>query len=297
MTTGDGIRLRVAVWPDGPAGTVVVFPGRTEVIEKYGRVAGELRSRGYSVVVIDWRGQGLSTRNPRQGMVGHVEDFRDYQRDVAAVLAEPRISGLAGPRYLLAHSMGGCIGLRTLQGPATFRAAIFSAPMWHLQMRAATREFTSRMMQLGQFMGLGARVTPGTSATPLVLEAAFAGNPLTSDPDMFAWCMEQVAAHPELALGGPSIQWTRAAFEEMARLYLAPLPNLPVLVFVGSAETVVSTAVVRNQTAKMANGTLIALPGARHEILMERPEIRATVWAEIEAFIAALDRDEECARG
>ena len=47
-------------------------------------------ARGLSVAVIDWRGQGLvgpATR--RTPMLGHVEDFRDYQRDVAA-LHRPR---------------------------------------------------------------------------------------------------------------------------------------------------------------------------------------------------------------
>ncbi len=291
MTTGDGFRLRTAIWPGGPRGTVVVFPGRTEYIEKYGRVAGALCRLGYSVVLIDWRGQGLSTRSARHGTLGHVEDFLDYQRDVIAVLAEPRVAELRGPRYLLAHSMGGCIGLRTLLGSTEFRAAIFSAPMWHLQMRAATREFTARMMQLAQFIGLGARTTPGTSRRPLLLDAAFKANPLTSDPDMFAWFTEQVAAHPELALGGPSIQWSRAAFAEMARLYRAPLPGVPALVFVGSDETVVSTAVIRSQTAKMSHGRLVELAGARHEILMERPQIRAEVWARIDAFLSGPGAD------
>ena len=114
LTASDGVRLRGVVWAGGRRGTAVLFPGRTEFAEKYGRVARALVARGFAVAVIDWRGQGLSDRPPLNPMLGHVEDFRDYQRDVAALL--DLVAGLAlpGPALLFAHSMGGCIGLRTL---------------------------------------------------------------------------------------------------------------------------------------------------------------------------------------
>ena len=43
-------------------GTVCIFPGRTEFIEKYFEVVRDLRARGFAVAVLDWRGQGLSDR-------------------------------------------------------------------------------------------------------------------------------------------------------------------------------------------------------------------------------------------
>jgi lysophospholipase len=288
LRTSDGLRLRAVVWAGGPRGTAVVFPGRTEFAEKYGRVVGELVARGLSVVVIDWRGQGLSDRHPSAPMRGHVEDFRIYQRDVAAMLDHCGELGLPGPRYLVAHSMGGCIGLRTLLERAEFCGAVFSAPMWHLHMRAATRELTARFTQLANLMGLGSRLMPGTRAQPTALAAPFDGNALTSDRATFDWCVAQINAHPDLALGGPTMQWTRAALEEMARLYIAPLPNLPVLVMLGSEETVVSANVIRTQVGQMAQGALLELPGARHEIFMETPEILAQAWARIDDFLATV---------
>ncbi|MBP7001837.1 alpha/beta fold hydrolase [Amaricoccus sp.] len=285
MNAADGTRLRAAVWPGGEAGTAVVFPGRTEFVEKYGRVAGRLVERGLSVAVIDWRGQGLSQRHPLTPHLGHVEDFRRYQDDVEALLAHPEVAALPGPRHMIAHSMGACIGLRTLLERSEFATAIFSAPMWHLQMRAATRELTAKMTRLASAFGLGLRLTPGASPRPTALSVAFEANALTSDPEHFAWCVAQITAHPELSLGGPNVQWTRAALEEMARLYVAPLPSLPVLTFLGSEERVVSASVIRTQMRAMRAGRLVELDGARHEIFMERPEILAAVWDEIDAFL------------
>lgn len=286
LETHDGLRLRAAVWGESARGTAIVFPGRTEYIEKYGRVARRLHERGLAVTVIDWRGQGLSDRHPTTPQLGHVEDFRHYQHDVTALLAHPKVAALPGPRHMVAHSMGACIGLRTLLEGAHFSSAIFSAPMWHLQMRAATRQLTSKMTRLANILGMGMRLTPGASARPTPLAVGFEANALTSDPEHFAWAVRQITAHPELSLGGPNVQWTRAALEEMARLFVAPLPSVPALVFLGTAESVVSSAMIRAQVGKMKAGRLVTLHGARHEIFMEAPAIQAQVWAEIDGFLA-----------
>ncbi|MBP7243349.1 alpha/beta hydrolase [Amaricoccus sp.] len=287
MEAQDGTRLRAAVWSGGAAGTAIVLPGRTEFVEKYGRVVTRLRERDLSVAVIDWRGQGLSQRHPVTPHLGHVDDFRRYQEDVRALLSHPEVAALPGPRHMIAHSMGACIGLRTLLEESGFATAVFTAPMWHLQMRAATRELTAKMTRLASAFGFGLRLTPGASPRPTALSVEFETNALTSDPEHFAWCVRQITAHPELSLGGPNVQWTRAALEEMARLYVAPLPNLPVLTFLGSEERVVSASVIRSQMKAMRAGRLVDLEGARHEIFMERPEILAVVWNEIDGFLAA----------
>src|SRR3954465_15976032 len=70
--TPDGVTLRFARWaaPENGRGTVCVFAGRGEYIEKYFETAKDLRKRGYAVATIDWRGQGHSSRrldNPAQG--------------------------------------------------------------------------------------------------------------------------------------------------------------------------------------------------------------------------------------
>lgn len=284
LTAEDGTRLRAVAWRGGTRGTALIFPGRTEFAEKYGRIVSGLAERGFSVLVIDWRGQGLSDRHPRNPMLGHVHDFRDYQQDVAALMALEATLDMPGPRYLVAHSMGGCIGLRTLLERSEFTAAIFSAPMWRLQMRAATRELTSKMTRIANLAGFGTRLMPGTRPSPTA-HAGFAGNALTSDEATFDWCVRQIVAHPELSLGGPSMQWTYAALEEMTRLYIAPLPRTPMLVLLGDAESVVSSAVIRSQLAQMPAGELLALPGAKHEVFMETRETLTRIWEGIDRFL------------
>src|SRR6201982_1616203 len=60
LQTPDGVLLRYARWapPPGRKGTVCIFQGRAEFIEKYFEVVRDLRARGFAVATIDWRGQG-----------------------------------------------------------------------------------------------------------------------------------------------------------------------------------------------------------------------------------------------
>ena len=70
--TPDGRLLRYALW-DPPAGsrkgTVCIFEGRGEFIEKYFETVRDLQARGYGVAVLDWRGQGGSGYSKRAGRV------------------------------------------------------------------------------------------------------------------------------------------------------------------------------------------------------------------------------------
>src|SRR3990172_8408879 len=81
-----GLRLRFASWQPvlrERRGTVCIFPGRAEFIEKYFEVVGELRRRGFAVAVLDWRGQGGSSRLTRNPLKGHINDFAEYEEDLS----------------------------------------------------------------------------------------------------------------------------------------------------------------------------------------------------------------------
>ncbi len=81
-----GLRLRFASWQSvlrERRGTVCIFPGRAEFIEKYFEVVGELRRRGFAVAVLDWRGQGGSSRLTRNPLKGHINDFAEYEEDLS----------------------------------------------------------------------------------------------------------------------------------------------------------------------------------------------------------------------
>jgi lysophospholipase len=272
--TPPGARIRVTWWKAGDKGTVVLLPGRTECVEKYGRAAGDMLARGFSVITIDWRGQGLADRALPDAMSGHVDDFAEYQTDLDAMLAEADRAGLPEPRYLMAHSMGGCIGLRAMLRGVPFRAAVFSAPMWGISMAAWLRPVAQVITAVSGLVGMAHRYAPGTGAKTYLAEAPFAGNVLTTDRGMWDYMRTQVMAHPELSLGGPSLAWLRAALGECGALSVLPAPTVPAICALGTAEKVVDPAPVHLRMAGWGAGQLDLYPGAEHEIMMETVAVR-----------------------
>ncbi len=280
-TARDGVRLRVGLWPAGAArGTVLIFPGRTEYVEKYGRAAGDLTRRGYAVAAIDWRGQGLADRLlPRTPLRGHVDRFSDYYLDARAMVDVVRAAGLPGPLHLLAHSLGGGIGLGALHNGLEVSSAVFSSPMWGIDMHRAMRPVAWTLSHLGRWAGQGHRLVPGTDPdSSYVMSAGFEGNNLTSDPEMWDYMQRQGRAHPELTLGGPSLTWLAEALSHCRRLRRGPAPAVPALTWLGTDEQVVNSGAIVSRMADWPGGRLELIEGARHEPMMETPPIRARLF-------------------
>ncbi|MEM8570672.1 MAG: alpha/beta hydrolase [Pseudomonadota bacterium] len=289
LKTEDNVRIRIVAWRGGARGTAFVFPGRTEYAEKYGPVARRLLERGFSVVVIDWRGQGLSDRLGRTPLQGHVGDFREFQHDVQAMLKAATDLELPANRILVSHSMGGCIGYRALVEGHAFQAAMMAAPMWRLHLRSVLREARMKFISSLRVVGVRKPISVVTTTEPGKASRRFENNPLTSDPVRFAWAQAQVAAHPDLALGPAAFSWTKAALVEMARLRFRPAPTLPILVMVGSDERIVSPEAIRKRVRQVPNFTLLELEGGSHELYQEKDEIQDRVWAAFDGLIAEID--------
>lgn len=274
LRAADGVRIRSAMWTGGAKGTVFLLPGRTEYIEKYGRAAADLAQRGFTTLTLDWRGQGLADRALADKMAGHISDFSEYQLDLDCVLKLAHDQNLPRPYFMLAHSMGGCIGLRALMRELPFQAAAFTAPMWGISMAAWMRPMATAIATTASWLGQRHRYAPGTTSKSYVLEAPFQGNVLTTDADMYAYMRHQAGQHPDLTLGGPSMGWLNAALVECQALSLLPSPAIPALCALGTAEKVVDTTPIHLRMRHWHNGRTDLYATAEHEIMMETPAMR-----------------------
>ena len=279
VTASDGVRIRVAHWPKANAkGTVLIFPGRTEYIEKYGDAAREFGKRGFASVAIDWRGQGLADRLLPDRNLGHVKAFSDYQTDITALMDHVKVLDLPQPYYLMAHSMGGCIGLRALHNGLDVKAAAFSAPMWGLGLAGWLRPFAWALPKIATRIGKGEELAPGQSLDTYVLREEFDLNTLTCDKGMWERLQEQASAHPDLTLGGPTLHWLAEATREMDALHEMLSPDYPTITFLGTSETVVDPVRVRNRMSRWSEGQLEVIKGAEHEVMLELPARRQHVF-------------------
>lgn len=280
-----GARLRYAVWNAGGTarGTIVLLPGRTEFIEKYAtELVGELQARGYAVMSMDWRGQGLSDRALTDRDKGHIDDFATYIADFQLFLDRLVVPQAPRPLALLCHSMGAHIGLRALaeNGPGPFSAAMFVAPMTGLKRENMLRGL---LQLVPPWARMEERYLAGTG--PFVAAAqTFAGNVLTHDERRFRFTEQWFAADPRLALGGPTLGWARQAARSMSLLrspgFLERI-DLPALVLSAAEDTLVEPATHAPVARRLQRGEYLSIAGARHEIMMETDTIRRRFW---EAF-------------
>lgn len=284
----DGVRLRIGCWrpPEAARGTVFVFPGRTEYAEKYGRIAADFAAAGLATLTIDWRGQGLSDRLTDDEMSGHVHLFSDYQMDVAAMCEAAETLDLPKPWFLLAHSMGGCIGLRAVMSGLPVMAATFSAPMWGIYISRPLRPVAWSLSWGSRGIGLDHAYAPGTVSTSYVMTEPFETNKLTTDKDSYDYMIRQVEADPRLGLGGPSLRWLYEALRETRALARLPAPDLPCLTMLGTQEDIVDTVRIQHRVAGWPEAQLTMVEGARHEVLMEGPETRRRLTGDITDFFS-----------
>jgi lysophospholipase len=287
--TIDGVELRYARFPPNRSpvrGTVILLHGRTEFIEKYFETINDLRRRGFAVAAFDARGQGGSARLLRSRRKGHVRDFADHVNDFDAVMQEVVLPDCPPPYFVLAHSTGALVALLAAERLRTqIERMVLTSPLVGLPYGAPERlaQFSGLLM----YLGLGEAFVPGGGAT-LYQTLPFETNHVTSDETRYMRARAVVEADPTIGVGGPTIGWVNAAMRAASRLREVDFPArvpIPVLMVLAGADSIVSNPAAEELSRRIKTIAHLRIPGARHEILMERDEYRDQFWVAFDAFI------------
>jgi lysophospholipase len=289
VKTSDGAVLRFARFepPAGRKGTLCVFPGRAEFIEKYFEVVRDARARGFAVAILDWRGQGLSERALPNARKGHVLDFSAYDRDLEAFVKEVVLPDCPPPLFALGHSMGAAVLIRAAyHGQRWFDRIVLSGPMIDLSGAAGSR-FARLSAQFMRLAGFGTQYIPGGGGTA-INTLPFPGNNLTSDPVRYSRTVAILDAEPSLGIGSPTVAWVDSAFKVMREFADPSYPGRlrqPLLLVAAGQDRIVSTPAIGAFAVRLRAGSHLVIPGARHEILMEQDRFREQFWAAFDAFV------------
>ncbi len=291
VTAGDGVRLRAAVFqPDGAArGSVILSPGRTEPIEKYVEVIGELQARGFAVLVHDWRGQGLSGRSVPDRLFGHARGWRPFIADYGLLL-ETFANRLPKPWIAMGHSMGGGLtALALAEGETRFAAAVLSAPMLGVNTGARSLASVQRLSFLMNLLGRS-KMLVAPEAEEDAFDDDFDKNILTHDRRRWDRTTAQLLAEPDLRLGGITWGWLAFALtlsQKVAASRCIDGLQIPFVVVAGEEEKLVINAAAKAAADRAPQGRYIEVPGSYHEILMETDARRAVFW---QAFDEVADK-------
>lgn len=277
-------------------GIILLLNGRTEFMEKYTQVASHLCSIGYYVMSLDWRGQGLSVRELDNRDKGYVKNFNLYLSDLKIFYnlhVLPLSASLKLPVMILAHSMGGHIALRFLseypQDVQTIKKALLISPMVDIITSPINIDFADKFIDSASRLLADLAVTAGLEDHYIIggrdyrkEDARFEGNVLTHDWDNFWLEHKEISKNRNLAVGGVTWGWIKAAFDSIATLkrekYLSKIKT-PVSILSAEQDRVVSNSAQKRVCKIIPNGKFILIPGARHEILFETEEIRKELWS------------------
>lgn len=298
LQSHDGAPLRFARWQASRSprrGTVCLFGGRTEFIEKYFEAIADLRRRGFAVATLDWRGQGGSVRELRNPRKGHIDDFKTYDQDLMRFMRDIVLPDCPPPYIGMAHSMGGNILLRAAAMPGVwFEKIALSAPMVELNPKSLppgpksiVRGVVSAVSRCG---GSELYIRGGNDdygeTLPFEVNGDF--NTVTTDPERYARNNAIVAAAPKLGLGSPTYGWLRAAFRSMAEIgapeHQAAI-GVPILFAVAGDDPIAHSPAIEDYARRIKLGAAITIPKARHEIIQERDDLRNQFWAAFDAFV------------
>lgn len=210
----DNVRINYATFINNsgtiPAKCLVISSGRSESYLKYKELAFDLSNHGFSVFLIDHRGQGLSQHLLANHHKGHVDDFQYYVNDLNNFIdniVTPHCQG--NKPYLLAHSMGGAIATRYLQDfPDKIQAAVLSSPMFGFN-SGSIPNFIAELV-----LTVSAKLNQWLGDTPWYFlghkgfsHNSFSNNVLMHSPLRYQLFTQLYNTTPDIQLGGVTVQW------------------------------------------------------------------------------------------
>tara|TARA_Y100001970_G_scaffold151770_1_gene185872 strand:- start:25077 stop:26051 length:975 start_codon:yes stop_codon:yes gene_type:complete len=290
VKTFDDKKIRVAIWnKESVKGTILLQSGRTEFIEKYYEVILEFIERDYCVACMDWRGQGLSSRNSKNVRIGHIDSFKIYDKDFIQIIDEIYENLCPKPWIGFGHSMGGCLLASYLLGERNkLDKTIFCAPMISIRANKMSRLIIKLFGILSLF-----RKKDLPFQKPIWdekigwLDEPFEGNALTSDKKRFKRSVEMIQEYPDLGVKGISVGWL---IEALARTdYLCQLNwqekfRKPILLLNATNDKLVNSTKNKELISKVDLAIIKDLE-SEHEIMMEVDFIRKQAWEAIDAFL------------
>lgn len=252
-------------------GTVIVLPGLSEFGEKYIETARFFNEQQYDFYVIDWAYQGRSSRfedNPhKRHSDGYESDINDLNYLINNIIQ------LDIPLYMLAHSMGGHIGLRYLTTQKhNIKAASFSAPMvgiknlrhFPIYLSKILKLFKSLYIPTGKNWYEKARKSDGTDI--------FTSDPIR-DQVHNKWCL----SNPDLQIGYPTFKWVYESLKSihfMKKKDKLKKINIPVFIASAEKEALVDNKAHQSAARLIPHSKHLFLEKAKHEIMMETDDIR-----------------------
>lgn len=269
-----------------PKGAVIVLPGRGETAYKYSEFIYDLKGQGYDIFVLDHRGQGLSDRFLDDKVKSHVDSFDNYVTDLETFMSGAIRSMGYKKTYLVAHSLGGAIAAGYLvKNPRGVTGAFLSAPMFDINTGkfGPSAEFLANALAA---LGYGANYAPGQK--PYNPAEKYEDNVTTTSVERYKMNKRLLELRPDLQMGGSTVQWVKESLAFTRNLRSKnDVFQVPTIVLQAENDQYVNPKgqkeICTVHSPKYCK--MFYVPGAKHELFMEKDTLRDRVMALLVQFI------------
>ncbi|HEH9417703.1 TPA: alpha/beta fold hydrolase [Aeromonas sobria] len=287
----DGITIRYAALRQAKVDrAILIVNGRVESYLKYQELAWDLWRQGYSLYLIDHRGQGMSGRMLADQQKGYVDQFDDYVLDLKQFHDQVIMADQPAKLFLLAHSMGGAISARYLERwPDDIKAAVLSSPMLGINLgglpKWLAKGLATTIGTVGDWIG-EPPYGPGQGGYQ---DHGFADNGLTHSQSRYQAFRQLYELHPQIQLGGATAHWIYQGITGAdAAIADAGAIKTPLLVLQAGNDSVVDNA-AQDRFCTLANcegGKPLRIEGAWHELFIESDDKRQPALTAMADFFA-----------
>jgi len=287
----DGVTIRYAALRQAKVDrAILIVNGRVESYLKYQELAWDLWRQGYSLYLIDHRGQGMSDRMLDDPQKGYVDQFDDYVVDLKQFHDQIIMADQPAKLFLLAHSMGGAISARYLERwPDDIKAAVLSSPMLGINLgglpKWLAKGLASTIGTVGGWLG-EPPYGPGQGAYQ---DHSFADNELTHSQSRYQAFRQIYEQHPQIKLGGATAHWIYQGITGAdAAIADAGAIKTPLLVLQAGNDSVVDNAAQDRfcTIARCEGGKPLCIEGAWHELFIESDDKRQPALTAMVDFFA-----------
>ncbi|MGU5680452.1 alpha/beta fold hydrolase [Aeromonas allosaccharophila] len=287
----DGVTIRYAALRQAKVDrAILIVNGRVESYLKYQELAWDLWRQGYSLYLIDHRGQGMSGRMLDNPQKGYVDQFDDYVVDLKQFHDQVIMADQPAKLFLLAHSMGGAISARYLERwPDDIKAAVLSSPMMGINLGGLPKWLAKGLAAtLGTVGGWIGEPPYGPGQGPYQ-DDGFADNGLTHSHSRYQAFRQLYEQYPQIKLGGATAHWIYQGITGAdAVIAEAGAIKTPLLVLQAGDDKIVDNAAQDRfcTLAKCEGGKPLRIEGAWHELLMETDDKRQPALTAMAEFFA-----------
>jgi len=269
-----------------------IVPGKGEASFKFAEFLYDLKSdeifRNYNIFIIDHRGQGLSGRLLPNAQKVYVKRFHDYALDLKQFIQFSSLEYGCAEKNIIAHSMGALVVLDYLQSlsplvPNSIHKVVLMAPM--IKIKSDLPETLLKIIVGGSdFINLGKDYAKGEKP----YQEDFNESKLKgTHSEVRARSLMSIYNYfPEVKKGGVTWHWLNEAIQraDLVKNSYNRIKIENILVFSPKLDQHVSVLEIGKACASLKKCQLKEVPHARHDLILERDDIRTGVMQEIKDY-------------